>query len=163
MVVRSLFRRSTLLAIAIGCLIVTVATIQADAGGKYHFKRRERCLMRKINKSRISHGLKKATWDKQLGYVARVHAKSMAAKASVWDDAAIGQRVTHWISLGNNTGSGSGCKQLNKAFRASAPHFANMLGHYDYVGVGVKWNNGHMYVSENFESQSNPGNIYGWP
>jgi hypothetical protein len=87
----------------------------------------------------------------------------MAHQASVWDDPAVGHRVTHWTSLGNNTGRGNGCRQLNRAFRYSAPHKANMIGHFHYVGVGVAWYHGYMYVSENFESHRNPGNIYRWP
>jgi uncharacterized protein YkwD len=163
MVVRSLFRRSTVVAVAVGCLASSAVTIQADAGGKYHFKHGEKCFMRKINRVRNRHGLKDLSRDKQLGYVARIHAREMAANASVYDDPAVGHRVTHWSSLGNNTGRGSGCRQLNRAFRHSAPHQANMLGHFHFVGVGVAWYHGYMYVSENFESHHNPGNIYRWP
>jgi Cysteine-rich secretory protein family len=163
MVVRSLFRRSTVVAVAIGCLATPAITTQADAGGNYRFKRSEKCFMRKINNVRHRHGLESLSRDKQLGYVARVHAREMSADASVWDDPAVGHRVTHWSFLANNTGRGSGCRELNNAFRASWPHKANMIGHFHFVGVGVTWRNGIMYVSENFEAHSNPGNIYSWP
>jgi hypothetical protein len=163
MVVRSLFRRSTVVAVVLGCLASSAVTIQADAGVKYRFKHGEKCFMRKINRVRHRHGLGRLTRDKQLGYVARLHAKEMAHDAAVWDDPSVGHRVTRWTSLGNNTGRGNGCRQLSRAFRFSAPHEANMIGHFRYVGVGVAWFNGYMYVSENFESHRNPGNIYGWP
>jgi hypothetical protein len=163
MVMRKLFRRSTVIAVAIGCLASPAISTHADAGAKYHFKHGEKCFMRKINRVRHRHGLKSLSRDKQLGYVARLHAREMANRAAVWDDPAVGHRVTHWTALGNNTGRGNGCGQLNRAFRASWPHKANMIGHYHFVGVGVAWYNGNMYVSENFESHSNPGNIYQWP
>jgi uncharacterized protein YkwD len=163
MVVRSLFRRSTVIAIAIGCLASPAVITHADAGSKYRFKFGEKCFMRKINKARRYHGLRPLTRDKQLGYVARLHARKMASDSSVWDDLSIGHRVTRWTALANNTGRGGGCRQLNWAFRQSAFHHANMLGPYRYVGVGVAWHHGNMYVSENFEAHSNPGNIYRWP
>lgn len=163
MVVRSVFRRSTVIAIALGCLASPAVVTHADAGSKYTFRYREKCLMTKINRVRHRHGLKALSRDKQLGYVARLHAREMARDGSVWDDSAVGHRVTHWVFLGNNTGSAPGCRKLNRAFRASPPHMANMLGHFRYVGVGVAWSNGTMYASENFESSRNPGNIYRWP
>ncbi|MEA2508704.1 MAG: hypothetical protein QOG21_786 [Actinomycetota bacterium] len=163
MVVRSLFSRSAVIAVVFGCLASPVISTHADAGNRYHFRYREKCLMSKINRIRKAHGLKALERDKQLGYVARIHAQEMARRAAVWDDGAIGHRVTHWTFLGNNTGRGAGCRQLNRAFRASSPHRANMLGHFHFVGVGVAWYNGTMYVSENFESSKDPGNIYRWP
>jgi uncharacterized protein YkwD len=119
--------------------------------------------MRKINRARVRHGLPKLYRDKQLGYVARIHAREMAHYGAVWDDYYVGSRVTHWSSLGTNAGRGNGCRQLTRAFLASWSHRANMLGHFNFVGVGVAWYNGYMYVSENFESRRNPGNIYRWP
>jgi uncharacterized protein YkwD len=163
MVLSSLFRRSTVIAVVLGCLLCPVLITHADAGNRYRFRYREKCLMSKINRMRRAHGLRALDRDKQLGYVARIHAQEMAHYASVWDDSRVGHRVTHWTYLGNNTGAGAGCRQLNRAFRASSPHRANMLGHFNYVGVGVAWYNGRMYVSENFESAKNPGNIYRWP
>ena len=163
MVMRSLFRRSTVIAIAVGCQASPAVIMHADAGSKYRFKYGEKCFMRKINKARRYHGLRPLAWDKQLGYVARLHARKMARNTGVWDDSLVGHRVTHWTMLGNNTGRGNGCRQLNWAFRHSPFHRSNMLGPYHYVGVGVAWRSGNMYVSENFEARSNPGNIYRWP
>jgi uncharacterized protein YkwD len=163
MLARSLFRRSVFLAVVVGCLASPAVITHADAGTTYHFKHGEKCFMRKINRIRARHGLRRLYRDKQLGYVARLHAREMAHYGSVWDDSYLGQRVTHWSSLGTNAGRGSRCRQLNRAFRNSWPHRVNMLGHYRFVGVGVSWENGNMYVSENFESRLNPGNIYRWP
>jgi uncharacterized protein YkwD len=164
---RCLFRRSALVtvlvAVLVGCLASPAVITRASAGTNYHFKRRERCFMRKINRVRARHGLRRLYRDKQLGYVGRLHARDMAYYASVWDDSYIGQRVTHWRSLGTNAGRGRRCRQLTRAFLNSWPHRANILGHYRYMGVGVAWSNGNIYVSENFESRINPGNIYRWP
>jgi uncharacterized protein YkwD len=163
MIVSPLFRRSALLAILIGCLLSPTVITTADAGTKYRFKHGERCFMRKINRVRVRHGLRRLERDKQLGYVARIHAREMAYYRSVWDDSYLGRRVTNWRSLGTNAGRGAGCKVLTRAFLDSWPHRINILGHFRYMGVGVAWYNGNMYVSQNFESRFNPGNIYRWP
>jgi uncharacterized protein YkwD len=157
------FRRSASLVVLIGCLLSPAVITRADAGTNYRFKHGERCFMRRINRVRTRHGLRRLDRDKQLGYVARIHAREMAHYASVWDDSYLGRRVTHWRRLATNAGRGNGCRQLAHAFLRSWPHRANILGHYHYVGVGVSWYNGNMYVSQNFESRLNPGNIYRWP
>jgi uncharacterized protein YkwD len=162
MTARLLFRSSALIAVVVGC-VASSAITQADAGTHYRFKRGERCFMRRINRVRARHGLPRLERDKQLGYVARIHAREMAYYGGVWDDSYLGQRVTRWTSLGTNAGRGAGCRVLARAFLNSWPHRVNILGHFHYMGVGVAWSYGNMYVAENFESRVNPGNIYRWP
>jgi uncharacterized protein YkwD len=163
MVARSHLGRILVAAALVGSLVSSLAVGSANAGSNYRFKYNERCLMRKINRARARHGLPRLERDKQLGYVARVHAREMAGRGSVWDDYYLGQRVTHWTSLGGNAGGGARCERLHRAFMASLPHRVNILGRFHYVGVGVAWSNGNMYAEENFESRMNPGNIYRWP
>lgn len=119
--------------------------------------------MRKINGRRARNGLSRLDWDAHLIYVARRHASNMAANRVVYHDSSIGQRVTHWRRLGQNTGAGRRCKHLLKSFMHSSVHRTNILGAWRHFGVGVSRSGGRIYVQQIFESRLDPGNIYSYP
>jgi uncharacterized protein YkwD len=129
----------------------------------FRFKRMERCFMHKINWQRARHGRRHLRWDKQIGYVARRHARRMARRGSVWHDGRLGRLVTHWRSLGQNTGGGYHCRSLFRSFWGSSGHRANILGRWRFVGVGTKRRNGYLYVQQVFEYRWNPGNVFSYP
>jgi uncharacterized protein YkwD len=131
--------------------------------GQYRFSHPEKCFMRKINHRRANHGLRKLRWDPQLGYVARRHASAMAESGYVAHDERIGQRITNWRRLGQNTGRGRPCRPLFKSFWHSPKHRANFLGKWRHFGVGTEWSGGTLYVQQIFESRADPGNIYNYP
>ena len=133
------------------------------ARGNYRFKSAEVCFMRKINQARKRHGLRTLRWDMQLGYVARRHARQMAGYNSVYHDPNVGQEVTRWRTIAQNTGRGRNCKRTFKSFMASAPHRANVLGRWRFLGVGIEHHGGYVYVQQLYEKNNNPGNIYHWP
>ena len=138
----------------------------AHAGGDspaFRFSRSERCLMRRINGARAAHGLHRLEADKQLAYVARQHAHSMASSGGVWHDSDVGSQVTRWRRLAQNTGRGGSCRSLARAFMQSSTHRHNILGRYRFIGVGVGNRSGRLYVQQLFESRANPGNIYHFP
>lgn len=132
-------------------------------GGGFTFNRKERCFMKKINESRAAHGLGPAEVDPQLGYVARLHAKEIARNQSVYHDDRFGERVTNWYRLGQNTGRGSTCRQLHRAYMDDPTHREIILGDWNFIGVGIATYNGRIYNQELFESARNPGNIYNTP
>ena len=134
-----------------------------ETGGGFTFNAAERCFMKKINYSRAQHGLGPAKTDPQLGYVARLHAKAMARNERVYHDDAFGQRVTNWYRLGQNSGRGTGCRQVHRAFMQDPAHRDIILGEWNFIGVGIRSNNGRVYVQELFETTANPGNIYNTP
>lgn len=146
-------------------LFQTLAGPSAHSLGRsYRFKHAERCLMKRINRHRARRGLHRLHWDKQLGYVARRHAKAMArAGGGIWHDSKLGQKITRWRSLGQNTGRGSRCRSLATAFWRSSGHRANILGRWRFQGVGIEWRNGRLYAQQVFESRINPGNVYTYP
>jgi uncharacterized protein YkwD len=130
----------------------------------FHFRRLEECFMRRINTSRARHGLRRLGWDKQLGFVARKHARAMAHRRSVSHDARLGNRLTGWRALGQNSGTGKSCRQLVATFWGSPAHRTNILGRWRWFGVGViRGRGGRLYVQQVFEFKSNPGNIYRFP
>jgi uncharacterized protein YkwD len=140
------------------------ADVSASIGSsRWGFTRTEKCLMKKTNKRRARNGQRTINWDKQLGYVARQHARSMAGSGAVYHDSNIGSKVTRWRALGQNSGRAGGCKRLFLAFWNSSKHRANILGSWRFMAVGTEKRNGRLYAQHVFESRRNPGNIYNRP
>src|SRR5688500_498476 len=103
--------------LVLAALVTPSGLNDASAGGsKYRFQKAEKCFMRKINRTRAANGQRRLNWDKQLGYVARRHANTMAGQGGVWHDQNLGRRVTRWRVLGQNTGAGGRCKKLFRSF-----------------------------------------------
>lgn len=148
----------------IGWLAAPFQHLAPPAGAsRYRFSGTERCLMRKVNSFRARHGRSRLKWDKQLGYVGRVHAQDMARSGSVYHDPQLGDRVTRWSVLGQNTGSGAGCLSLFRGFKHSQTHRSTMLGRWRFLGVGAYPSGGLIYVQSIFEHRRDPGNIYHYP
>ena len=147
---------------AIAFFLVDQAAPSKAASG-YEYKEKERCFMRKINKARKRHELGKLDRDKQLGYVGRKHAKSMARSNDIWHDSNLGNKVTRWRRLGDNVGMGGGCKKVFKAFMDSKAHKDNILGKWRHFAAGTKCKNGKVFVEVIFESKRNPDNKYNYP
>jgi uncharacterized protein YkwD len=139
----------------------TAKTASSSSG--WSFNDAEKCFMNKINRRRQRNGKGKLNVDKQLGYVARRHARSMARSGSMFHDADIGSKVTRWRTLAQNTGKGGPCRKMFKMFWRSSAHRANMLGPYRFIGVGVEKRGGNYYVQQVFESKRDPGNIWHKP
>ena len=119
--------------------------------------------MHRINNKRASLGRKRLYWDKQLGYVARRHAQRLAGARVVAHDYNMGDEITRWNRLGQNTGGGNSCRSLTRSFLNSYKHRANILGRWRHVGVGAAYSGGRLYVQQIFESRRNPGNVYSFP
>ena len=132
----------------------------AEPVGRYSFSRPERCFLRKINTMRKRHDRGALNWDKQLGYVARRHARRMAADGTIYHHGNLGRVVTKWRRLGDNVGRGPNCKSLFRAFKRSS---GNILGTWRHMGVGVKRSGGSVFVMHVFESRHDPGNTYNYP
>jgi uncharacterized protein YkwD len=159
-----------LLALSVTGLLVALSGVMfeadpASAGrSRYTFHDAERCMMRKINKKRVRRGKKRLDWDRQLGFVARRHAKKMGRNRTIFHDNGLGSKVTRWRRLGQNVGtSGGGCRSLFRAFMRSSPHRHNIMGRWRHVGVGSDRAGGRLYVMHVFEARRNPGNIYSYP
>jgi uncharacterized protein YkwD len=140
----------------------STASSGSGDGSDWRFNLRERCFMKRINRIRRKHGLNKLRWDRHLGVAGRRHAYKLARAGTIWHDD-IGAKVTRWRSLGQNTGMGSGCRRLTRAFMHSSGHRANYLGKWRHVGVGVVRRKGTTYVQQIFERRRNPGNVWHKP
>lgn len=167
-------RRSMLFLAAtsvVAVLLSAPSAISMEAGpgsdstqsGGYGFRSAEVCFMKKINRTRQSHGLNPLRWDKQMGYVARRHARQMAGNRAVYHDSNMGNEITRWSRLGQNTGAGRNCKGLFRSFMRSPSHRGNILGQWRHLGVGIEYGGGKVFVQQIFENRRDPGNIYHWP
>ena len=119
--------------------------------------------MRKINRARNRHGMKSLNWDKQLGFVARGHAQDMAGAGGIWHDGNLGEKVTRWRRIGQNTGRGGRCKRIFRSFIRSSSHRANIFATWRFIGVGVDKRGGRLFVQQVFEWRRDPGNVYRYP
>lgn len=144
-------------------LEVAGRSVAGGGDSRWSFDRTEKCLMRKINRTRQRHGKNGLGFDKQIGVVARRHAKGMANNYSVYHDGNMGSEITRWKSLAQNTGAGGGCKALHRSFMRSYRHRHNILGRWRHVGVGTERRGGRLFVQAVFEYRSDPGNIYHYP
>ena len=136
---------------------------KATGASNWQFSSVEQCFMERINDRRASNGKGRLSWDKQLGYVARRHAQRIAGARTIAHDYNMGEEITRWNRLGQNTGGGRGCKSLARSFWNSSTHRANILGTWRHIGVGVASSGGRIYVQQIFESRRDPGNIYSYP
>jgi uncharacterized protein YkwD len=151
-------------ALVIGYLAAALFPKAARSDVRYHYRDTEKCLMSRINDQRSRHGLHRLKWDRQLGFVARVHAMKMARRnRGFWHDHRLGNKVTRWRRLAQNTGYAFGCRSIFKTFWASSFHRRNMLGQWRFMGVGIARAGGRVYVQEIFESHTNPGNVFSFP
>jgi hypothetical protein len=55
-----------------------------------------------------------------------------------------------WTNLGENVGRGPDVSTLHTAFMGSSGHKANILGDYNYVGIGTATKDGYLYVTAVF-------------
>lgn len=116
----------------------------ADSGSESEF-------VSKINSSRAANGLPPLTVDGNLRSYARQHTAEMIESGTIYHSssgelAAAGG--TGWDVMGENVGKGGTPTSLHKAFMDSPSHRANILGDFNFVGVGTGTSeDGYLYVT----------------
>ena len=124
----------------------------------------EKRMAAKVNRARSNHGKVRLQLDPQLSKVARVQARRMADKNTLYHTPNLGSKVTNWTRVGENVGYGDAVAQLHKMFMKSSGHRANILRKsYRHVGVGAKRGGGWLWVSVVFEARKNPGTTLNMP
>ena len=124
------------------------ASAGADSGSEQGF-------LSAINSTRSSAGLGSVKMDSGLQSHARSHTAYMIAGSC-----AGGEPICHssnsaiqaaagsgWTKLGENVGRGGSVSSLHGAFLDSPGHKANILGDYNYVGIGTDTSEGTLYVT----------------
>ncbi len=118
------------LAVAVTVFLAAFAS-PAFAGAEGQF-------VSKINAARAASGKAplEVYWD--LTDDARAQSAAMAAKGSIYHNPGLSGVTSGWQKLGENVGVGFDVDMLHQAFMDSAGHRANILGDFNYIGVGVK-------------------------
>jgi hypothetical protein len=110
-------------------------------------------FLRLINQRRAEFSLAPlgSYWD--LVDDARVHSRYQSEDncpegERICHNPALGSVTTNWFALGENVGVGYDIEGLDRAFWESAAHQANVVGNYNYAGVGVVIrDDGALYVT----------------
>ena len=123
--------RRYLVLIATVAMLVAVVAMPAAASSAGSF-------VSKINSSRAAAGLApvESYWD--LSDNARSHSNLMADRGELFHSSNLGSVTTGWERLGENVGVGpDDVSAMHTAFMSSSAHRKNILGDFNYVGVGV--------------------------
>jgi len=131
-------------------LLVVMVTIGlaaaavADSGTEQGF-------LSKINSTRSSAGLGTLKMDGGLQSHARKHTQDMIAAGDIFHSSDSELRAaagSGWSKIGENVGRGGSVDSLHTAFMNSSGHKANILGDYNYVGIGTDTaSDGRLYVT----------------
>jgi hypothetical protein len=124
----------------LGILPMTAA--HADSGSS---------LVALTNQARAAQGLAPLANTVVLAAVAQAQANRMAAANVLAHNPDLSTDVCCWAGLGENVGYGGSTAILDSAFLASPDHRANIMGHYNQIGIGVAVDSrGLVWVSEVF-------------
>ena len=115
-------------------------------------------FLSKINATRAANGLGPLTTDGGLTAHARNHSQQMMDADGIFHStsgelaAAAG---SSWAALAENVGRGGTVDTLHTAFMDSSGHRKNILGDYNYVGIGTGTRDGRLYVTVVFMRKGN--------
>ena len=90
-----------------------------------------------MNSARASAGLAPLASDSALTAYARSHTATMIASGTIFHSSGLGSITTGWSRMGENVGMGPTPSIIHQAFMASPGHRANILGDYNYAGIGA--------------------------
>ncbi|HEX6301872.1 MAG TPA: CAP domain-containing protein [Acidimicrobiia bacterium] len=120
------------------------ASAGADSGS-------EQAFLSAINSTRSSSGLGSLKMDSGLQSHARKHTGDMIAADEIYHSSSgelQSAAGSGWEKLGENVGRGGSVSSLHQAFLDSPGHKANILGDYNYVGIGTGTSDsGVLYVT----------------
>lgn len=128
-------------------VVMTTIGLSASAGAD---SGSEQAFLTAINSTRNANGLGSLQMDGGLRAHARTHTADMIAAGNIFHSSS-GELQTAagsgWSKLGENVGRGGSVSSLHNAFLASSAHKANILGDYNYVGIGTDTSSGVLYVT----------------
>jgi hypothetical protein len=108
----------------------------------------ESSMVSLINSERAAQGLGSLDvyWD--LVDDARVWTASMISDGYISHNPNLAGVTTGWSTLGENVGVGPNVDRLHRAFMDSPGHKANILGNYNYIGIGADRSpDGNLYIT----------------
>ncbi|MEN8113529.1 MAG: CAP domain-containing protein [Actinomycetota bacterium] len=141
-------RKISIIVVALVVMTIGLA-IPAHAGT-------EGAFLSKINASRAAEGLPPLASDSGLASFARSHSADMMAAGDIYHSSNLGSAASGWEALAENVGVGPSVTSLHNAFMSSSGHRRNILGNYNYAGVGVVENDGTIWVTVVFMRKNMP-------
>ncbi len=137
--------------IVVALLVMTVGlALPAQAGT-------EGAFLSKINASRAAAGLAPVSVHSDLVPDARAHSAEMMAAGKIYHTSPLSAVASGWEALAENVGAGPSVDSLHTAFMASSGHRRNILGDYNYVGIGVSQSDsGQLWVTVIFMRKGAP-------
>jgi len=142
-------RKISIIVVALVLMTVGLA-LPAQAGT-------EGAFLSKINASRSAAGLPPVSVHSDLVPDASAHSAQMMAAGDIYHTSPLSAVATGWEALAENVGAGPSVDSLHAAFMASAGHRRNILGNYNYVGIGVSQSDsGQLWVTVIFMRKAAP-------
>lgn len=132
-------RKISIVLVALVVMTVGLA-VPAQAGAEGSF-------LSKINSSRAAAGLPALSMSSELVPDARAHSAEMMAAGNIFHSSNLAGVASGWEALAENVGAGPSVSSIHTAFMNSAGHRRNILGDFNYVGVGVQEANGQIWVT----------------
>ncbi len=130
----------------------------ADPGAENDFAARINGLRASVGRAGL--GLHPVLTAKAESWAQHMAATGCLCHSNLPDGVTVG-----WRKLGENVGRGPSVASIDGALRGSAPHYANMVdAQFHWVGVGVAYGGGQMYVAEVFmDGDPPPAPVYTGP
>jgi hypothetical protein len=142
-------RKISIIVVALVVMTVGLA-LPAQAGTEGSF-------LSKINASRAADGLAPVSVHSDLVPDARAHSAEMMAAGNIYHTSPLSAVASGWEALAENVGAGPSVDSLHAAFMASSGHRRNILGDYNYVGIGVSQSDsGQLWVTVIFMRKGAP-------
>lgn len=94
-------------------------------------------VLSQMNAARAANGLAPLAVHSDLTDDALAWSQHMLETDNLYHNPNLAAVTTGWDALGENIGVGPDLDALHASFMASAGHRGNILGDYDYVGIGV--------------------------
>ncbi|HSK05893.1 MAG TPA: CAP domain-containing protein [Acidimicrobiia bacterium] len=136
-------KRYWLVLMAVASTLMLATSVGADSGTEAEF-------VAEINATRSAQGLEALQLESGLRSHARSHTLNMIEAGRLFhsSSAELTAAATEgWQRIGENVGRGQSPTSLHNAFMESPGHRGNILGDYNYVGVGTGTSNGYLYVT----------------
>ena len=145
-------RKVSIVVVALVVMTVGLA-LPAQAGT-------EGAFLSKINASRSAAGLAPVSVNSDLVPDARIHSAQMMAAGDIYHTSPLSAVASGWEALAENVGAGPSVDSLHAAFMASSGHRRNILGDYNYVGIGVSQSeSGQLWVTVIFMRKGAPAPV----
>jgi uncharacterized protein YkwD len=147
-----------------GCAIATDSFGDADVDDEENVETTEEALVirdvewqffARMNQARVSRGLKRLKMQPGLVSIARSWSRHMEDDNDLSHRGNLSARIDSvvtksWSAWGENVGVGSDVAGLHQAFMQSDAHRRNVLGRWDYVGIGVVRDGPSIWVTFDF-------------